>query len=159
MSHNVLKHFMLKHPAEFPLFLASYCEFIPKEEITLSNATRHVALLLRSAVEVNQRPLVESLSRILVRHLSVFRDAGHPFFVAQTESAMQISTAQGRLARHPLLEDLVRETRVMMEPPAAENPQAKVVAIARRKPRETPIKFAKIGEKPSPLEQMLQLAC
>lgn len=159
MSQNVLKHYMLKHPDEFPLFLASYCDFIPKEEIGLTNATRHIALLLKAAIEVNQRPLADSIGRILLRHLGVFRDASQNFATIQAETAVQLATGQGRHAKHPMLEDFLRDVRVFLEPSNAENPQAKVLTLSRRKPREVAIKFAKVGEKPSPLEQMLQLAC
>lgn len=159
MSHQVLKHYMLKHPDEFPLFLASYCEFISRDEATLSQATRHIALLLKASVEVNQRPLVESIGRILLRHLQVFKDASVELMRAQAEHAVGIVTLQGRMSRHPLLEDFLREIRLAVEPVAAENPSAKVVSLSRRRGREAAIKFAKVGEKPSPLEQMLQLAC
>jgi|GEM_PF-630858 len=158
MSHNVLKHFMLKHPDEFPPFLASYSEFISKDVVTLSNATRHIALLQRAAVEVNQRDLAASIGRILVRHLAVFRDASHDLMREQTESALAIVTGQGKLSRNPLLEDFLRDARHLIEPAATENQSAKVVSLARRRGREAAIKFAKVGEKPSPLEQMLLLA-
>lgn len=158
MSQNVLKHYMLKHPDEFPLFLASYCEFIPKEEVGLTNATRHIALLLKGAIEVNQRPLAESIGRILVRHLGVFRDASQDFAASQADTAVQLATAQGRFAKHPMLEEFLRDVKVFLEPAPTENTQAKVLSLSRRKPREVVIKFAKVGEKPSPLEQMIQLA-
>ncbi|MCA2960661.1 MAG: hypothetical protein IOD12_10435 [Silvanigrellales bacterium] len=158
MSQNVLKHYMLKHPDEFPLFLASYCEFIPKEEIGLTNATRHIALLLRGAIEVNQRPLAESIGRILIRHLGVFRDASQEFAASQAETAVQLATAAGRHGKHPMLEEFLRDVRALTEPAATEVSQSKILTMSRRKPREASIKFAKVGEKPSPLEQMLQLA-
>jgi hypothetical protein len=159
MSQNVLKHYMLKHPDEFPLFLASFCEFVSKDEGTLTNATKHITLLLKAAADVGQKPLVDAIGRILVRHLNVFRDASLDMLRGQVDSVISILTVQGKVARHAMLEDPLRDVRALANQPAPESAQAKLLTLARKRGRETPIKFAKVGEKPSPLEQMLQLAC
>ena len=160
MSHNVLKHFMLKHPDEFPAFIASYCEFIPKEQKTLEQATKHLSMLLRCSVEVGQRPLVEAIGKVLLRHLNVYGDVSYEFLQFHLNEVVQNVTLNGRLSNSPYLDNFLRQTKMVLASanPSSVTHKGVTQLTSRRKPKEAVVKMAKVGDKPSPLEQMLQLA-
>lgn len=176
MSHNVLKHYMLKHPAEFPMFLASYADQVAREDASLRMATRHMALLLRAAIDVAQKPLAEALVRALGKHLAVFRDVSEEAFNEQFEGVAQIAfsgaaalpagaatgAARGPRGGSQLSEDLFRNLAQLLSVDRSEagrNGKVMLFANKLKKPKDLGVKLAKVGEKPSPLEQMLSLAC
>lgn len=160
MSHNVLKHYMLKFPNEFPLFLASYSEWMRREDAALKLAATHISLLFRAAVDVSQRQLAENIGKILIKHLTVFRDVSKDLLSEQVQLAVQIvaNGPQIKGQRSPAIEDFLKEAKTLLDQSAAHD-SSKVLPLSKvRKSKDPQIKFAKIGEKPSPLESMLQLA-
>ena len=158
MSHNVLKHYMLRFPTEFPLFLAAYAEYLNREEVSLKLASKHISLLLRAAIDVSQKSLSESISRILIKHLSLFKDVSLDSFKEQVGLSLQLLSGNSRTTRNSVLEDFTKEARIMLELVQGQQ-SGKIVSIGKaKKVKEQPIKIAKIGEKPSPLESLLQLA-
>jgi hypothetical protein len=159
MSHNVLKNFMLRFPDEFPAFLASYCEFIPKEQGKLEQATKHLSLLLRSSVEVSQRQLSEAMGKVLLKHLKVYADVSQEFLLSHANEVVHLATAGGRYLQSPLLEDFLKQIKLLPKATGVAVSIGKVSVLAqKRKQRESVVKLAKVGDKPSPLDQMLQLA-
>lgn len=162
MSHDVLKHYMLKHPDDFPAFLSSYCERIPREEARLAATTRHVALLMRAAIEISKRPLAEAIAGILVNHVAIFRDISPEHLEAQVQLARQIarsSLAKASSVAVPLVALFEQMTQELLDDTSGTN--SKVIPIGRgkkiRKPKATP-RSSRIGAEPSPLETMLSLA-
>ena len=158
MSHNVLKHYMLKHPADFPLFLASYCEFLPKDSGHLLNASKHISLLYRASIDISQRSLSEATGKILLKHLNLFKDVSNEAFVSQINETVNIVTVFGRQAKSPLLEEFLKDIKRMLDAASPAAQLQKPLTYGRRSSKEIVVKFARIGEKPSLLEQMIQLA-
>jgi hypothetical protein len=158
MTHDVLKHHMLKYPAEFPSFLASYCEWAPKDRESLTLAMRHIALLYKSALDVNQRPLSEAMSRVLIKVLEDIRGndpealAEHLTMTLNLIGAGQATTPN----RQMMLQDVVLELQALGGDLRAAQ---RVISMSRAKrSKDQMLKPAKVGDKPSPLESMLQLA-
>lgn len=156
MSHNVLKHYMLKHPTEFPLFLASYSEWVAREETALKLASKHIALLFRAAHDVSQKALGDAIGKILIKHLTLFAEVSDALLSEQLEAITQILVGSSKAVRHPSFEEFLKEANALL---GTHDAAQKVVNLkSARKPKEAHVKLAKVGEKPSPLEQMLQLA-
>jgi hypothetical protein len=157
MSHEVLKHYMLKYPTEFPLFLASYSASLPSDLNALSLATKHIALLHRAAIDVYQRPLAEAIGRVLVKHLGHFGET-REILHEQIEMVLNIlrSAPAMRGNRAMLAQDFVSSVQALTGDPRAIQ---KVVSLSRaKKGRDNQIKTARIGERPTPLEAMISLA-
>ena len=155
MSHNVLKHFMLKFPGEFPPFLASYSDFVAREETSLRLAAKHMALLFRAAHDVSQKALAETIGKILLKHLSLFADVSDALLNEQIELVSKILLGPSKNIQNAMFELFLKDVAALSRKAA----DAKVVPLAKiRKSKETVVKPAKIGEKPSPLEAMLALA-
>ena len=155
MSHNVLKHFMLKFPVEFPPFLASYSEFVAREEASLRLAAKHMALLYRAAHDVAQKGLADTIGKILLKHLSLFAEVSDKLLNEQIEVVSKILLGPSKSNHNVIFEDFLKDVAALSKIAAA----AKVVPLAKvRKGKEQNVKLAKIGEKPSPLEVMLALA-
>jgi hypothetical protein len=162
MSHDVLKHYMLKHPDDFPAFLSSYCERIPREEFRLAATTQHVALLLRAAIDVSKRPLAESLAGILTQHVAVFQDISPEHLNSQIQAARQIvksSLVKGSSVAIPIVALFEEMTQELLD--RCNGVPEKVIPIGRakkiRKLKGT-ARAPRIGTEPSPLETMLSLA-
>lgn len=158
MSHEVLKHYMLKYPAEFPLFLASYSESLPSDVNALSLATKHISLLHRTAIDVYQRPLAEAIGRVLIKHLSVFKESSEGLLHEQMEMVFNVlrSAPPMRGNRSMLVQDFVTSAQALAGDPRAVQ---KVVSLSRaKKGKDSQIKTAKVGQRPTPLEAMISLA-
>ena len=158
MCHDVLKHYMLKYPAEFPSFLASYSEVAPRDKETLVLATKHISLLYRAAIDVYQRPLSEAIGRVLLKHLALFKEMSTNLLHEQIESVYSVLNA-GQPLRGPrgmLVQDLIVSLQALDGDARAAQ---KVVSLSRaKKGKDSQIRMAKVGERPTPLESMLQLA-
>ena len=155
MSHSVLKHYMLKFPTEFPSFLASYSEFVAREETALRLAAKHIALLYRAAHDVSQKGLADTIGKILLKHLSLFAEVSDALLNEQVEIVSQILLGPSKNAHNIAFDEFLKDVSALSKIAA----QSKVVPLARaRKSKETHVKLAKTGEKPSPLEAMLALA-
>ncbi len=162
MSHDVIKHFMLKFPDEFPEFIWNYCDRIPKEEIRLAANTRHLALLLNAAVEVSRRDLAESLSNVLLKNIELFRDISPDALENQVSVALRIIaiTSQKSSSATILLRDFVMQANAMASD-AQNFSSTKIVSIGRaRKAKKTrsSAKSLRFSEEPTPLETILALA-
>lgn len=158
MSHGVLKHYMLKYPYEFPLFLASYSESLPSDVNALSLATKHISLLHRAAIDVYQKPLAEAIGRVLIKHLSVCKELSQGFLQEQMEMIFTVlrSTPPVRGNRFILVQEFVTSAQALTGDPRAVQ---KVVSLSRaKKGRGSQIKTAKVGQRPTPLEAMISLA-
>ena len=163
MSHNVLKHFMLKYPTEFPTFLGTYVERLPKESVRLRLATKHISLLLRSAIDVSQKALTESLLKVVIRHLESF-DVSKEILQTEIISISNIVKGQGSTRKNELVDEVLLSLLAFAESHKITSADG-IILLAKgtsrtriKKTRETPMKLVKLGAEPSPLESMLQLA-
>ncbi len=158
MSHEVLKHYMLKYPSEFPTFLASYSEGVPKDVHTLTLATKHFALLQRAAIDVYQRQLAESIGQVMIRHLSLFRDISDEILHEQLGIVMSVFRSEPAIRgpRAIIIQDFLAEAQSLIGDSRAAQ---KIVSLTRAKrSKDNVVKPARVGEKPSPLASMISLA-
>lgn len=160
MSHTVLRHFMLKYPDDFPRFLASYHERVSSNASKLLPLTKHMSLLLRTAVEVSQRDLSEAIAALLYKHLSVFKDSHTPLFDEHVELACDILQGEPimRGQKGIIIGEFVQMYRTLL---LNERDASKVVSLSSKSKvskKDLQVRYAKIGEEPSPLESMLLLA-
>lgn len=158
MSHDVLKHHMLKYPEDFPGFLASYCDWSPKDPGSQAILVRHIGMLYRSALDVYQRPLAEAIGRVLIRLLDDIKNRQPEALKAYIETVFGLIGVgvQTTANRQMLLQELVLELQALDGDARAAQ---RVITMARAKRvKDGQVKLAKVGEKPSPLESMLQLA-
>ncbi len=162
MAHDVLKHYMLKYPDEFPALIAGYCERIPKEEIRLAAISQHLALLLNAAIEVSRRPLAEGLSEILLHTVERFRDISPTVLETHILITRQILAA-GSHKNSPIsfvAENFVNRTRALTHATSS-LPGDNVVRMGKtQKSKKTtpPHRLIRFAEAPTPLETMLALA-
>lgn len=162
MAHDVLKHYMLKFPDEFPTFLAGYCEHVAREEIRLAAITRHTALLVNAATEVSKRSLAESLGAVLVQTLEHFGDLSNESLESQSIAARQILSMglQKPSSAMSVLEEIIENVSAIITD-AMHKASGNVVSIQKahkpKKLRAAP-KAVRIGNEPSPLETILALA-
>jgi hypothetical protein len=119
---------------------------------------RHIALLYKSALDVNQRPLSEAMSRVLIKVLEDIRGndpealAEHLTMTLNLIGAGQATTPN----RQMMLQDVVLELQALGGDLRAAQ---RVISMSRAKrSKDQMLKPAKVGDKPSPLESMLQLA-
>lgn len=158
MSQSVLRHYMLTHPFEFPEFLSSYCDLVPRQESRLRHATYQISMLLVCAIDVGRKDLAEKVADILLRHLSTFRAASHDLFEDQIRVAVDIvepAAHRGSSAAMVSKSFVVAAGKLKAEDPTS----SRVVAIGRaRKYRkgQAPTKTTLV--QPTPLESMLSLA-
>jgi hypothetical protein len=154
MSHSVLRHYMLKHPDEFPSFMASYSDWVSREHLVLSMTAQHIALLIRAAADVSQKQLAENLCAVLQKHLKLFGEVSKELL---DEELLQIeSILRGnKMNKNIIIEDLVASLQTLR---SDGKKQARVVPLTKFKKIKENIKPAKVGTKPSPLESMLALA-
>jgi hypothetical protein len=154
MSHSVLRHYMLKHPDEFPGFMASYSEWVSREHLTLSMTAHHIALLIRAAAEVSQKQLAESLCSVLQKHLKLFGEVSKELLDEEL-SQIEMILKGNKPAKNLIIEDLLASLQMMR---SDAKKSGRVVPLARLKKIKENVKPAKVGAKPSPLETMLTLA-
>lgn len=158
MSYTVLRHVMLKYPDDFPRFLATYDERVSHDASKMLPLTQHIALLIRTSVEVSQRELSDSLVSILYKHLSVFKDSHTPLFEQHVDLACGILSAEPSMrGKGTVLLEIVQNLRSVL---LNDKEASKVVSLSAKfkKPKDFVVKYAKVGEEPSPLESMLLLA-
>lgn len=155
MSHSVLRHYMLKHPDEFPSFMASYSEWVSKEHQNLSMTAQHLALLIRAAADVAQKQLAESLCVVLQKHLRLFEEVSRDLLEEELSIVDDIIRGN-KPVKNQILEDILMNLQSM----AADNTkkQGRVVPLAKLRKFKENVKPAKVGTKPTPLETMLSLA-
>lgn len=155
MSHSVLRHYMLKHPDEFPSFMASYSEWVSKEHQSLSMTAQHIALLIRSAVDVSQKQLAENLCVVLQKHLRLFGEVSKELLVEEVGIVENILRGNKPI-KSMLMDDIISNLQSMV----ADNTKktGRVVPLTKLRKLKENIKPAKVGNKPSPLETMLALA-
>lgn len=158
MSHDVLKHHMLKYPNEFPSFIASYSDWAPQDADSAVLSTRHIALLYRAAIDVYQRPLAEALGRVLLKHLTMVKGTDSGQLRVQIEAVNEILGSPPIAAGPRQL--LVSEFMLSLLALGGDARAAqRVISLSRAKRgKDSQVKLAKVGEKPSPLESMIQLA-
>lgn len=154
MSHSVLRHYMLKHPDEFPSFMASYSDWVSREHIPLSITAQHIALLIRSASEVSQKALAENLCAVLQKHLKLFGEVSKDLLEKELQNVEMILRGN-KTMKSMIIDDLLASLQTLR--PDAKK-QARVVPLARFKKIKENVRPAKVGTKPSPLESMLALA-
>ena len=157
MSHDVLKHHMLKYPEEFPGFLAAYFDWSPKDAGTTSLLARHIAMLYRAAIDVYQRPLAETLGRVLLRVLEEAKTNQPDNLHNLLENIYSLIGVGVSMTpnRHMLLQETVLELQALGGDARAAQ---RVISMSRaKKGKDSQVRVAKVGEKPSPLESMLQL--
>jgi hypothetical protein len=158
MSHDVLKHHMLKYPNEFPSFLASYSDWAPQDTESSVLSTRHISLLYRAAIDVYQRPLAEALGRVLLKHLGKVKDTSPDRLQDQIEAVNEIlgSAAVAAGPRQILVGEFMLSLQALRGDARAAQ---RVISLSRAKRgKDSLVKLAKVGEKPTPLESMIQLA-
>jgi hypothetical protein len=158
MSQDVLKHHMLKYPSDFPCFLASYCDWAPKDSDSIALATKHIALLYKAALDVYQRPLAEAISRVLLKLLADTKLSHPDTLHAQIETVFKVigGDSQMNAPRQMLFQEFALALQAMDGDIRAAQ---RVVSLSRAKRgKDSQVKLAKVGDKPSPLETMLQLA-
>ena len=154
MSHSVLRHYMLKHPDEFPSFMASYSDWVSREHKTLSMTAQHISLLMKSAADVSQKHLAESLCAVLQKHLKLFGEVSRELLedeLAQVEFILK----GNKPVKSVIVEDLLMSLNSLR---SDGKKQGRVVPLAKLKKIKENVKPAKVGNKPSPLESMLALA-
>ncbi|NBW81304.1 hypothetical protein EBR21_06070 [bacterium] len=155
MSHGVLRHYMLKHPDEFPGFMASYSEWVSKEHQSLSMTAQHIALLIKAATDVSQKQLAENLCVVLQKHLKLFAEVSRE--ILQEEVSTIESILRGnKPVKNPITEDIIFNIQSLLADNSKK--QGRVLPLAKLKKLKENIKPAKVGNKPSPLETMLALA-
>ncbi|MEN9827316.1 MAG: hypothetical protein RI953_3061 [Pseudomonadota bacterium] len=155
MSHGVLRHYMLKHPDEFPGFMASYSEWVSKEHQSLSMTAQHIALLIKAATDVSQKQLAENLCVVLQKHLKLFAEVSRE--ILQDEILTIESILRGnKPMKNQITEDIIFNIQSLLVDNSKK--QGRVVPLAKLKKLKENIKPAKVGNKPSPLETMLALA-
>jgi hypothetical protein len=155
MSHSVLRHYMLKHPDEFPGFMASYSDWVSREHQSLSMTAQHIALLIRAATEVSQRQLAENLCIVLQRHLRLFGEVSKELLQQEVQIVESILHAN-RPVKNPLMEDIIANIESLLADNSKK--QGRVVPLAKLRRLKDNVKPAKVGLRPSPLETMLSLA-
>lgn len=154
MSHSVLRHYMLKHPDEFPSFMASYSDWVSREHRALSMTAQHIALLIKSAADVSQKHLAESLCAVLKKHLKLFGEVSRELLedeLVQVEFILK----GNKPIKSMIIEDVLLSLNSLR---SDGKKQGRVVPLAKLKKIKENVKPAKVGAKPSPLESMLSLA-
>lgn len=155
MSHSVLRHYMLKHPDEFPSFMASYSEWVSKEHHNLSMTAQHIALLIRAAAEVSQKHLAESLCVVLQKHLKLFSDVSKELL--QDELITIESILKGtKQQKNRIIEDILKNLNGMFGDNSKKS--GRVVQLLKTRKLKENVKPAKVGIRPSPLETIIALA-
>lgn len=154
MSHSVLRHYMLKHPDEFPSFMASYSDWVSREHKALSMTAQHIALLIKSAADVSQKHLAESLCAVLQKHLKLFGEVSRELLEDEL-SQVEFILKGNKPIKSILIEDLLLSLNSLR---SDGKKQGRVVPLAKLKKIKENVKPAKVGIKPSPLESMLALA-
>jgi len=155
MSHSVLRHYMLKHPDEFPGFMASYSDWVSREHQSLSMTAQHLALLIRAATEVSQRQLAENLCVVLHKHLRLFGEVSKELLQQEVVLIEGILRAN-RPVKNPVMEDIIANIQSLLADTSKK--QGRVVPLAKLRKLKDNVKPAKVGNRPSPLETMLSLA-
>jgi hypothetical protein len=155
MSHSVLRHYMLKHPDEFPSFMASYSEWVSKEHQSLSMTAQHLALLIRSAAEVSQKQLAENLCVVLQKHLRLFGEVSRELLEEELATVENILRGN-RPIKTPIMEDIMLNLQGMLT--EGTKKPGRVLPLTKLRKIKENVKPAKVGAKPSPLETMLSLA-
>ncbi|NBO37492.1 hypothetical protein EBU99_02800 [bacterium] len=154
MSHSVLRHYMLKHPDEFPSFMASYSDWVSRDHQCLSMTAQHLALLIRAAADVSQKQLAENLCAVLQKHLKLFAEVSKELLQDELLHVETILRGQ-RPSKNVIIEDLLASLQSL----ASDGKKStRVVPLVKMKKIKENIKPAKVGMKPTPLESMLALA-
>jgi hypothetical protein len=154
MSHSVLRHYMLKHPDEFPSFMASYSDWVSREHKALSMTAQHIALLIKSAADVAQKNLAESLCAVLQKHLKLFSEVSRELLEEEL-TQVEFILKGNKPNKSIIIEDLLLSLNSLR---SDGKKQGRVVPLAKLKKIKENVKPAKVGIKPSPLESMLALA-
>jgi hypothetical protein len=154
MSHSVLRHYMLKHPDEFPSFMASYSDWVSREHLTLSITAHHLALLIRAAADVSQKQLAENLCAVLQKHLKLFGEVSKELLDDELQKVESILLGN-KQSKSIIVEDILASLQTLR--PDAKK-QTRLVPLAKFKKIKENVKPAKVGTKPTPLESMLSLA-
>jgi len=154
MSHSVLRHYMLKHPDEFPSFMASYSEWVSREHLTLSMTAHHIALLIRAAADVSQKQLAESLCSVLQKHLKLFGEVSKDLLDEELQQ-IELILKGNKPGKNVILDDLLASLQMMR---SDGKKSGRILPLTKLKKIKENVKPAKVGIKPSPLETMLALA-
>lgn len=154
MSHSVLRHYMLKHPDEFPSFMASYSDWVSREHLALSATARHIALLIKAAADVSQKTLAENLCAVLQKHLKLFGEVSKDLLEEELQQIEAILRGN-KSSRNIIIDDLMLSLQTLR---SEGKKSSRVLAFTKLKKIKENIKPAKVGTKPSPLESMLALA-
>jgi hypothetical protein len=154
MSHSVLRHYMLKHPDEFPGFMASYSDWVSREHLTLSMTAQHLALLIKSAADVSQKQLAENLCAVLQKHLKLFGEVSKELLEDELNQ-VEFILKGNKPVKSMIIEDLLMSLNSLR---GDGKKQGRLMPLAKLKRIKENVKPAKVGLKPTPLESMLSLA-
>lgn len=161
MSMDVLKHYMLRFPDEFPGFISGYCARVSRDPMNVAVATRCVTLLMINASEIGRRPLTMSLASTLLEFLSGLGDTNDAAIDhrEQIHVALQLAipVQEKHTAKDSSLGFFVDEaTRLLNKKTHTGAPPP----TPGRRPHKPHLsrKAVRFGEEPSPLDSILALA-
>lgn len=165
MCLNVLKHHMLKFPGEFPSFFASFMDQCKRDPGHAKMISQLLAGLIRSSIEVTQRSLFDNLKKLFLKHLQTIQSEEGIDFQEHLQLCYQILQAGANgsptsiRGRNLLLDEVLKDLQTLKTESLAAQQTKPPLMGKLKKPKDNSVKLAKFGEKPSPLESMLQLAC
>jgi hypothetical protein len=160
MAQGTLKHYMFKHPDEFPSFLSGYLDCMKKSFEVSLNSTKHLTMLAMSSVTIGQTNLTTLIGNLVFKHVKATRDMGRDVFMEHVQMVRSVLGSRILPGLEPMMKSFEKLEQSELQ---SDYGSGSVVYLAKlpKKLKGSKALVNKVSDKshkPTPLETMLQLA-